>query len=103
MCKVKKYKNTSNTRIDDCIKKFVEYLTAYLPHEVVACCCGHGKYPMSLIVEIYNKKSGERTFLEVFSNKIIPRTKNFYKRDKEGYYYIPELNIDGGSFFSSQA
>jgi hypothetical protein len=88
MCK--KIKGLHN-RIDKCMKNFIEYLEHYLPHRTVACCCGHGKYPMSVIVEIYNRKTGERTFLEIFSNKIIPRTRNFYVKDKQGYYFIPEV------------
>jgi len=27
---------------------------------------------------------------ELFSGKIIPRKIKFYKKDKQGYYYIPE-------------
>lgn len=30
-------------------------------------------------------------FREIISQKIIPRTRNFYKKDSEGYYYIPEV------------
>jgi len=29
-------------------------------------------------------------FYELISGKEIPRKRNFYKKDKEGYYYIPE-------------
>ena len=28
---------------------------------------------------------------ELFSGKLINRKKRFYKKDKEGYYYIPEV------------
>lgn len=53
---------------------------------VKACCCGHGKYPMTIIVrdEIHNVN------WDIISNKDIPRERNFYKKDKQGYYYIPE-------------
>lgn len=90
MCKFNP-KNDSR-RIDPCMKNFVEYLSDYLPHEVVACCCGHGKYPMSIVVENYNRSSGARIFFEIFSNKIIPHQKKFYKKDKQGYYFIPEVS-----------
>jgi len=30
--------------------------------------------------------------IEVLSGTYIPRTRNIYKRDKEGYYYIPEVS-----------
>ena len=51
----------------------------------LACCCGHGKYPQTIIVQI----EGSLPF-EIFSQKFIPRKRNFYRRDEDGYYYIPE-------------
>ena len=62
--------------------------------QVVACCCGHGIYPMSIIVkEFYTLSSYPRIFLiwDLCSDKLITRTKGYYKRDKQGYYYIPEV------------
>ncbi|MDP4039850.1 MAG: hypothetical protein Q8P57_04710 [Candidatus Pacearchaeota archaeon] len=61
-------------------------LLTYIPN-TYACCCGHGKYPMTIIVK--NIKS---EFVEIVSGKKIPRKKRFYLKDKQGYYYIPELN-----------
>jgi len=55
--------------------------------KTVACCCGHGKYPMTIIVK---HNSGD--VFDLLSECDIPRTRNFYKRDKEGYYYIPEVS-----------
>ena len=64
--------------------------------KIVACCCGHqeefkGKYPMTIVCEYYDRKSGHQTFIEFISGKEIPRTRRFYKRDKQGVYYIPEV------------
>jgi len=28
---------------------------------------------------------------DLISNNIIPRKRKFYKKDKQGYYYIPEV------------
>jgi hypothetical protein len=56
--------------------------------EVVACCCGHGIYPMTIVVEEF---SDEPVYREWCSNIIIPRTTRFYKKDKKGYFYIPEV------------
>jgi len=50
----------------------------------VACCCGHGKYPMTIVCEM----NGE--YFDIVSDIEIPRSKRFYKKDKQGYYYIPE-------------
>jgi len=54
--------------------------------EIVACCCGHGKYPMTIIIS----DNIEEEIRDLCSDTIIPRKKRFYKKDKQGYYYIPE-------------
>lgn len=98
MCKVD-IKN-GDTRIDPCMRELISWLKE--KHNIIMCCCGHGKYPMSIIVKEYtileNGKSAI-AYREVFSNTILRiRTaplgklpKKFYKRDKKGYYYIPEV------------
>ncbi len=89
MCK--KPKGIHN-RIDKCMNNIIENLNTMLRDEIktVACCCGHGKYPMTIIVKNTNWKAGECNF-EIFSGKYINRKRNFYKKDKQGYYYIPEI------------
>lgn len=86
MCK--KAKGIHN-RIDPCLKPLLKWLKS-CDYEVVASCCGHSVYPMTIVVRgtTINELEG---FSELFSGKVIPRTRNFYKRDKEGYYYIPEV------------
>jgi len=87
MCKKTNNKNSSNTKIDRCIKPLIRWLQD-MDYSTIASCCGHGKYPISVIVkEVHN---GNPVFKEMFSNIIIPRTRNFYKKDKQGHYYIPE-------------
>lgn len=88
MCEWSKW---GDTRIDKCIRPLILWLNH--KHITVASCCGHGKYPMTIIV-----KEGQRdgvnnkiVFREIISQKIIPRTRRFYKRDKQGHYYIPEV------------
>ncbi len=86
MCKKTNYK-IPNPRIDKCMNIFIYNLKILMKDnfKIVACCCGHNKYKMSIIIkrnnEIYDLVSGET----------ILRTRNFYKRDKQGYYYIPEV------------
>ena len=58
-------------------------------YKTVASCCGHDKYPMTIIVEYVH--NGIKVYREILSNKIINRKRNFYKRDNEGYYYILEI------------
>ncbi len=84
MCKVD-IKN-GDTRIDPCMREAIKILNASHVH-TLACCCGHGKYPMTIVMNVGISKIVP---LEIFSNKIIPRKKKFYKRDKQGIYYIQE-------------
>ena len=89
MCKKTNYHNTGNTRIDKCMKQCIGTLNAFSSDQImkpVASCCGHGKYSMTIIL-----KNTQGTCWELFTGKIIPRTRNFYKRDEQGYYYIPEV------------
>jgi len=83
MCKKKQFKYCP-AEIDECM----ESILAHIHGQVVASCCGHKKYPMTIVKKVGFKN--DPSFLEIVSGKIIPRKKKFYKKDKEGYYYIPE-------------
>jgi hypothetical protein len=85
MCKLNRW---GDTRIDPCMRKFIENLNILMlpTYKVIACCCGHKKYPMTVVII---DKSFKAPF-ELFSNKNLHHKKKFYKRDKQGYYYIPE-------------
>lgn len=85
MCEAKRYKKIPNPRIDKCMKEFMISLNN-LEIKTVSCCCGHRKYPMTIIAKIGDE------FFELVSGKMIDRTRNFYKRDKEGFYFIPEVS-----------
>jgi len=78
-------KNDSR-RIDPCIERLIRLMmTKCKGIKPLSSCCGHGKYPFTIIVTngIIN--------WELLSNEIIPRKKRFYVKDKQGYYYIPEV------------
>lgn len=83
MCKKKQFKYCPS-EIDPCMKNIINFLWE-IDVETLACCCGHGKYPMTLVV-----KTIDEDVIEIFSDIEIPRKKKFYKKDKQGYYYIPE-------------
>ena len=88
MCKKKQFKYCPS-EIDDCMKNFIENLNILLINSdlvIFACCCGHFKYPMTIIVK--HMISGK--VFDLISSKTIPRKRNFYKKDKQGYYFIPE-------------
>lgn len=71
-------------RVDECMAHLISFLNLY-GIKTMACCCGHGKYPMSIIVDV----NGARR--EIVSGINIERKSRYYKRDKKGYYYIPEV------------
>ena len=83
MCKLNKW---GKTRIDPCMRNLVKFLNER-GIETVMCCCGHGKYNPSLIVRNF-----EDITEEVFSNQAFIKRKRYYKKDKNGYYYIPEVS-----------
>lgn len=57
------------------------------------CCCGHGKYQPSLIVIDTRVAEFCNTPYDIFSGfQFKHGKKRFYKQDKRGYFYIPELN-----------
>lgn len=93
MCKKVNNKKVPNTRIDRCIKPLIKWLLEcdFAP---VASCCGHNKYPITVVVRWM--ENGVPTYYELFTKTKIPRSRNFYKKDSEGYYYIPE--VSGNSF-----
>ena len=78
------------------MQKMIRHLNAYYKsnnksfsvEKTVACCCGHNKYPMTIVV-----KDKYGNIYELFSQKVLPRKKKFYKKDEEGYYFIPETLI----------
>ena len=88
MCNKKQFKYCPS-EIDECMKGLMMIVDRGLEHSfltLVACCCGHKEYPMTIIIK--DKLSGK--VFDLISGKFIPRTRNFYKKDKKGYYYIPE-------------
>ena len=87
-------KEHSIYRIDKCMNSMLEMINHIKQPNfiVLACCCGHGKYPMTIIVkdiEIKENSIYANTF-DLISGKPIRRKKRFYIKDKQGYYYIPE-------------
>ncbi|MEK6935975.1 MAG: hypothetical protein AABW67_04240 [Nanoarchaeota archaeon] len=82
MCK--KTKGLHN-RIDKCMNPLINWLNGRRI-ETLACCCGHNRYPMTIVVLRLRKYP-----YELLSQRFIPRRKKFYIKDKQGYYYIPEV------------
>ncbi len=99
MCEKTNYKD-SNTKIDKCMReeikgwrRAIKLLNPYLDDlKIVACCCGHGKFSKTIILRLKVDGDSEASYFDHFSGVEIPRSRNFYKRDKQGYYYIPEVH-----------
>ncbi len=85
MCKKKQFKYCPS-EIDECMKEEIKKLNEE-GIITLSCCCGHGVYPKTIIVKHQRTKQP----FELFSKQYILRKKKFYKKDSEGYYFIPEV------------
>jgi hypothetical protein len=87
MCEKKYLKQGyCNPRIDDCLKEAIELLN-YQGYKTLASCCGHNKYPTTIVVKHNNKIYEIDSGIELGKRK----RNRYYKKDNEGYYYIPEV------------
>jgi len=85
-------------RVDACLRNAM--VTMYQHGiETVASCCGHGRYPITIVCRMKGRRD---RYFELFSGKSILRVRNFYRMDSDGFYYIPEtintqkkLSLDG--------
>jgi hypothetical protein len=81
MCQKLPYRNP---RVDACLGDTLKSIRAagFVP---VASCCGHDRYPMTVVV-----KCPDGLVMEYFSKVLLQRKKRnrYYTRDSKGYYYI---------------
>jgi len=73
-------------KVDKCLSGLLCFINGNTSFKTLGSCCGHGRYPVSIVC-----KSPFGFIVEICSGKIIPRTRKFYKKDENGYYYIPEM------------
>ena len=78
----------TDIRLDSCLKHIIKTLneTNKTHYETLASCCGHGRYPMTIVIQ-----DTWHTW-ELFSGIELKRKKRFYVKDSEGFYYIPEVS-----------
>ena len=88
MCEKKQFKYCPS-EIDECMRPLIKFLQE-IGEKTVACCCGHSRYSMTIVVESIFPENGK--FFEILSETYIDRKKKIYKKDKEGYYFIPEVD-----------
>lgn len=73
-------------KVDRCLPNLLCFINGNTSFRTLGSCCGHGRYPMSIVC-----KSPFGHIEDICSGIIIPRTKRFYVKDKDGYYYIHEV------------
>lgn len=83
-------------RIDPCLRKLLAYLKEQ-GIETVSSCCGHGKYPMTIFVKENLKGISPDVYHEICNDIYVEsKAKRFYKRDKKGYFFVPETILMNG-------
>jgi hypothetical protein len=77
-----------NPRRDKCLIDVIKKINEDKNLRTLASCCGHEKYPTTIVV-----KDKEGNIYEYYSmTKIEKKKRNrYYKSDKEGFYFIPEV------------
>ena len=71
-------------RVDKCLANLIKILNEK-GIRTLGSCCGHFRYPTTLIVNF------DGNIIELMSGIKIERTRNFYRKDKKDFYFIPEL------------
>ncbi len=67
------------------MKKLVKFINEETRFNTLMCCCGHGKYPPSLIVMDPRVAKFCNSPQDIFSGfQFKHNQKRFYKKDKEG-------------------
>jgi hypothetical protein len=64
--------------------------------KTIASCCGHGKYPPTIVllrVDGWMLEWFSKQFVGMYNYKKKKQYNRIYKKDKSGYYFIPELLI----------
>lgn len=81
-------KKNNPRRIDPCIKELIRNLNWIMSRwKPVGSCCGHGRYPMTIVVQIDKYCQP----YELMHGIWLDRKTKFYKKDSKGYYFIPEV------------
>lgn len=87
-----------NPRIDKCLREKTDKINKAGPYKTLASCCGHGKYPETIVVMYKKSKlvielhSGTVLGAGPLRNKMGQRKCNrYYRTDTEKHYYIPEV------------
>ena len=83
------HESLKRIRVDPCIRDMIRSLNSH-EYNTVASCCGHGMYPLTVVCQV----GKQNRFYDLISGVDIPRTRRFYKKDSDGFYYIPEVSTE---------
>ena len=99
MCEKKRY---CAREIDPCIQAEVKLINNKLKDmstigKTILSCCGHGKYHKTILIYL-QVTDGLKVYPLVFDNisHVIlsrERKRTYYRKDSEGYYYIPQVEF----------
>jgi len=80
--------------VDACLAPKIAIINADPSVETLASCCGHGRYKTTIFVRA-KWRNGVNDIYEFFSEIDYQPEKrrclNFYKKDKDGYYFNPKI------------
>ena len=88
-----KKKGCSRT-IDPCLEEKINKINKIKHYKTLLSCCGHGKYPASIVVHDKEQDLIFEWFTGIdllwFASGCPKGRKRFYRKDWEGYYFIPQ-------------
>ena len=93
MCE-KIFKKQPARRIDPCFVDIVKQVQEF-GHNTISSCCGHKKYSPSILIRSEDNEVWEWfsvLSIGVYNPNFDKRHNKYYKRDGEGYYFIPDLD-----------
>lgn len=87
------FQNGKAIKVDACLENLLVVVSRlhYYRGRIVASCCGHGRYPRTILFRLRGEVRDLRT------RRTIPRKRRFYQKDEEGFYFVPEI-LDGRSW-----
>ena len=89
MCQLNRKSGT--TRIDPCLRHKIELINESEVWKTLSSCCGHNKYPETIVIMNRTTKKVFEYNTKIFLSKGKRKGNRYYRKDQQGYYYIPEI------------
>lgn len=88
MCKKLPY---CNPRIDSCLQEEIIGINRSVGLKTIASCCGHGKHKKTVVIIFKQSKKVFEHFSGVFLSLGKRKGNRYYKKDSDGFFFIPEV------------